>query len=212
MPRFGCSAERRCLDGVQVDLHGIGDLDVTVDDPVVDGVHDRPRALRQQLRSGLEVGAHGTQLTDRTLAYGHDEVLGDEDPGHAGVDDLARVGELGVLDVLRRTHDEERDVLVEFELRPLFLVQHVLDGEGMQAEDLRDAGERLLVRIVQTDPHERTFGVTGLFAQRGHIRRAGLAGTVAVEGTVHHRPTQLRQVRFGAIEHDASSGSWVVSP
>ena len=51
------AAEHRRLDGVQVGLHRRGDLDVAVDDPVVDGVHDRPRALGQQLRCGFEVGA-----------------------------------------------------------------------------------------------------------------------------------------------------------
>lgn len=113
--------------------------------------------MGQQRRGGLQVGAHGSQLPDGGVADGHDEVFTYEDPHDAGVHDLAGLGQRRVLDVLRRPHDEERDVLVALQLRPLFLVQDVLDREGVQPEDLGDAGEGLLVGFVQADPHERAF-------------------------------------------------------
>ncbi len=94
------AGEDGLLDRVDVGLHARRAVHVRVDDPVVDRVRDRPGALAQQLRLGLQVGADlaepGSGAPCRTVITKCSPMNIITD---AGLDDLGVLGELGVLDV-----------------------------------------------------------------------------------------------------------------
>jgi len=127
-------------------------------------------------RIGAQVGAQRAELHDGALPHGDDEVRAGEQADEAGADDLAGGGEPLVLEVLGGADDEEDHVVVALDLHPLLAVQDVLDGEGVQAEHLGDAGERRLGGLVQAEPDEGAVPRPGALVQPGQVR--GRAGTL----------------------------------
>lgn len=121
-----------------------------------------------------------------TVPNRHREIGAGEDHEVAGLDDLADRMDF-VWNVADSAQDEEQRVVVAFQLRPLMSVDDVLDGQGVQVEDLGDIGHLVLVRVVQSDPYESGSAIADL----GHcVRMAEMAGqppAVDVYGTVDHR-------------------------
>lgn len=86
------------------------------------------------------------------VADGDDEVRAGEHHDLAGVHHLAGGGQLLVLDVGHRLEDGEQHVVVALRLGTLVSVDGVLDGEGVEPGQVRDAPEFRLGRLVQAEP------------------------------------------------------------
>ena len=139
--------------------------------------------MREQFGPGFEHRAYRRQFAAAAGADRDDEVLPEEQRHRAGLDHLGGFGQLGVLDVPGGPDDRERHVAVPFDLRPLELLERVLDGQFVQLEGVGDVGELVLARLVQAEPDERlrpaarldqrlfVVPVPGL-ALPGHVERA----------------------------------------
>jgi hypothetical protein len=87
-----------------------------------------------------------------------DEIRPEEHHHLARRDDLPGGRRLAVADVADGLEHHEQRVVVALQLGPLVGVHRVLDGELVQAEDVRDAGDLLgvgLVQPIQTKPSPR---------------------------------------------------------
>jgi hypothetical protein len=67
-----------------------------------------------------------------------------------------------VPDVADRLEDGEQHVVIPLELGSVVRVHRVFDGELMKAKRIGDAGDLVIVRLVQTDPDERIVSSTDL--------------------------------------------------
>ena len=81
--------ERLFLDGVDVALHQLGDLEIVVDHRVRDGMHHRERAQPHVLGVRIHSLAYVRQPTVVAVPDRHHEIAVDEDHDLAGLDDLA---------------------------------------------------------------------------------------------------------------------------
>ncbi|CAM5296412.1 hypothetical protein SPURM210S_04100 [Streptomyces purpurascens] len=133
---------------------------------------------------GFEVLAQGTEGAVAAVADRDDEVGAGEDHDLAGVDDLAGRGQLGVLDIGDGLEDGEEDVAVLLDLGTLVGVDGVLDGERVQTEQFRDAGDLRLARFVQAQPDEAAPALADLPYGVLHRFRFRPAETVAVDDAV----------------------------
>ena len=104
--------------------------------------------MAQDRLPGLEVVPGLLQLSSVSVADRDHEVVADEEVDLAGLDGVVLV------DVPERLDRQEQAALVELELGALMGVHGVLDGERVQIEGDRDVVELVLVRLVQTHPHE----------------------------------------------------------
>ncbi len=95
------------------------------------------------------------------MADRDDEVLADEDQHVAGLDHLARLGELGVLDVPGGPHGQQRHVAVPLDLGPLRRLDPVLDGQFVQAERLADVGQLIGARLAAARARGSRCGAGG---------------------------------------------------
>ena len=165
----------------------VGDVQVGVDDAVEHGVHHRPRAEPEQVRLRLEVGPDRARGRPVTVADRDDEVAADEEHQVAGLDDLAGLGELDVLDVAGGPHHQERHLAVLLDLGPLPALDGVLDRELVQLEHGRDVDQILRAGLVQAEPDERVLVRPGGGQRLGVGALARLAGAVDVDRAVDDR-------------------------
>ena len=182
------AAEDLHLDLVDVVLQPVQHGAVVVDDLVQHRVEDRVRPLAQQLRVGLQPGAHLAEVGLRGVPHRDDEVGPEEQV------DLADLDLFVVVDVAGRPQHDEQHVAVLLQLRALVGVDRVLDREGVQAELLRDRPDLRLVGAQHADPAEavaaRRAGVQrleGLVEGVGHDS----ALPVDVDRVVDHRHALL---------------------
>lgn len=124
------------------------------------------------------------------MPHGDHEVRPGEHHDLAGAHHLARGRQLLVLHVADRLEHGEERLPVPLHLGPLVRLDRVLDRQRMQLEELRDARELLVRRLVQTEPDEARPAP----AHPGHdvdrISGLGHADTVPVGHAVHHRGAQ----------------------
>ena len=76
------------LDGFDVALHRLGDLEIMVDNRVRDGMHHRERAQPHVLGIGIHSFAYVREPTVVAMPDRHDEIAVDEYHDLAGLDDL----------------------------------------------------------------------------------------------------------------------------
>src|SRR5207237_10352999 len=89
--------------------------------------------------------------------------------------------------------DEEREVVVAVDLRPLPELLGVLDGERMEGEDLAEEHEVVGVRAVEVEPEELALGQQLLdrLAVEGELLAALMVDHVA-DGRAAHASIVLR--------------------
>ena len=158
------------FDCVDVFLHPVRDDEIGVDDAVEDRVHHRPRSELEQLRLALQFGADRRQRSDFAMPDCDHVVRPDEHHQVAGLDDLAGLGELAVLDVAGGPHHQEGHPAVLLDLCPLAALRRVLDRELVQFEDRGDVSQVAERGLVQTEPDEGVFPVPGGLQVPGHSR------------------------------------------
>lgn len=171
---------------------------------VRDGVQHRGRALGQLPRIPFEVFAQRAEGAVPPVPYGHHEVGAGEDHDLAGVDDLAGGRQFGVFDVRDGLEDGEQDIAVVLDLGSLMGLDGVLDGERMQAEQLRDPRELRLGGLVQAEPDEAVApAVAAALPYPGHrLLDAGgrlLADAVLVDHTVDDGGTERGAGRVAEV-------------
>ncbi len=121
---------------------------------------------------------------------GDDEVLAGEGHQLAGLHHLAGRGQFLVLDVAHGLEDGEQRVAVALHLGALVRVDGVLDGEGVQAEQLREPGELGLRRLVQADPDEAVARLADPAQRLLDLRAVLLPYALAVDEAVDHRAAE----------------------
>ena len=129
-------AEHLVLDAVDPVADRLDRRKIAVDDRIDQRVGEivglaRPQPVRV---AGLDALAHRIERIARPLLEGDDETLAEE------YGDLLVAIKRGVVD--HGEHDEGM-VLEQIDLRPLAGVDHVLEGQRMQAEDAADLGDQL---------------------------------------------------------------------
>ncbi len=122
------------------------------------------------------------------VAHGDHEVGADEHHDLAGGDDLAGGGQLVVVEVGDGLEYDEEGVAVTLDLGALVGLDGVLDGEGVQPEDLGQPLDLGGLRLVQPDPDVRVVDLGGgvvLADEADGLRDAGdvdaLAGDIGAE-------------------------------
>src|SRR6185503_14103232 len=131
--------------------------------------------------AALEFRAYRSERAQVAMAHRDHVVRADEQHQVAGLDDLAGLGQLRVLDVPRGAHYEERHRAVGLDLRPLAALDRVLDRELVELEDVLDV---VGPRLVQTEPHERVVVLAGGGQRVAIGPLAGQPDAIDVHGTV----------------------------
>jgi len=158
--------ESRFLDGVDVVLHQVGDLEVVVDHVVGDGVHHRIRTQSHLFWVGLHPLAHFGESAVLTVSDRDDERCADEDRDLARLDNLPGQHDRIVRHILDRLEHQEEQLVVTLQLGPLVCTHRVLDGQWMQSENLGQIVHLALVGLVQPNPDE---GVLADLLQLAHL-------------------------------------------
>ena len=149
-------------------------------------------AEAQQIGRALAALPHRCVGRRRAVADRHDEALAHDQMGLAEGD--------GAVDELRRPQHHEQHVAIEFELRPLMRLMHVLDQELVQVELRLYDLQELLVRLVQAEPQHgvAALGDRAAVADR-HLDAAPVAigrtgddaaGFLPAAGGRHTQPAQ----------------------
>ena len=188
-PAVHAAGRRRCASTASMSSSTpVGHLEVGVDDPVEDRVDHRPRARARAARAWLSSSARtGASGADVAVPDGDHEVRPDEHHEVAGLDDLAGLGQLGVLDVAGGADDQEGHLAVLLDLGALAALDGVLDRELVELEDGRDVLEVGRARLVQAEPDERVVARAGRGQRLGVVELARLALAVDIEAAVDDR-------------------------
>ncbi|CAM5355575.1 hypothetical protein SVIOM342S_01957 [Streptomyces violaceorubidus] len=125
-----------------------------------------------------------------SVPHGDDEVLPGEHHDLAGAHHLARGRQFLVLHVADRLEHGEERLAAALDLGRLVGLDRVLDGQGMQLEELRDTRELLVRRLVQAEPDEARSAPAHPRHGLDRIATLGRADTLPVGHAVHHRGTQ----------------------
>ena len=142
------AGEDRSLGVLDVVLQAVDDGLVVVDDHVEDGPDRGGRPRAGEIRIALEMLARALVVACFVVADGDHEADAEEEVELA--EDHLPV--LGV--VLGGAVDDEVEVVVRLDLRPLVRVRSVLDGELVQSEVLADVEHQLGGGVVELDPDE----------------------------------------------------------
>ncbi len=204
-PRAGLREHVR-LDLVDVLLHRVRDGQVVVHHVVRDRVQHRGRALGQLAGVGLQLLAQRAQRAVPAVPHRDHEVLADEDHDLAGVHHLAGGCEFLVLDVADRFEHREERLAIVLHLGALVGLDGVLHGQGVQVEELGDARELLVGRLVQAEPDEALALLADPLHGVHQVAARGGADTVPVRHAVHHRGAQRGAGRVTQVDARAPPG------